>query len=61
MYSPRNVFNEPILTSVKKQQKTNFKRANIQVPDGSLPTKASWQKIIAEDERQLDLLQGRRD
>ena len=45
---------EPILTQLKREKQA------ADLGDGSLPIKASWKKVLEEDEKQLDLLQGKR-
>ena len=45
---------EPILTQLKREKQMADQG------DGSLPIKASWKKVLEEDEKQLDLLQGKR-
>ena len=53
MSSPRT-FDEPVLQQLRREKQV------CDQGDGSLPLKASWKKVLAEDEKQLDLLQGKR-
>ena len=53
MSSPKQ-FNEPILQQLRREKQIAEKG------DGTLPIMASWKKVLEEDEKQLDLLQGKR-
>ena len=53
MTSPKT-FDEPILKQLKREKQMAERG------DGTLPIKTSWKKVLEEDERQLDLLQGKR-
>ena len=53
--SPRE-FNKGVLENSKQQQSQLIRHQRKMNTDGTLKIKSSWQEIIAEDERQLDLL-----
>ena len=56
--SPRN-FDEPVLKEAKRRQ-NDYKALLSGNRDGSIPVKKTFKQLVAEDEKQLDLLQSQR-